>query len=86
MASNLGGMAEVVHHEDNGLLFEAGSVAELAHSPRRLCDDQSLLERLAKGAIMPRSIQDYVRQIEAVYEDLVPEPVEPIQAHKLAAS
>jgi glycosyltransferase involved in cell wall biosynthesis len=79
IASDLAGMAEVIHHEDNGLLFKPGSVVELAQALQRVCKDRNLLERLAKRAIMPRSIQDYVRQMEAVYEDLLAEPVEPAQ-------
>jgi glycosyltransferase involved in cell wall biosynthesis len=71
IASDLGGMAEVIHHEDNGLLFKPGSVAELAQALQRVSEDRDLLERLAKRAIMPRSIRDYVRQIETVYEDIV---------------
>ena len=73
IASNLGGMAEIIHNGDNGLLFGLRNVAELAHALQRLCDDRSLLERLAKRAITPRSIQDYVRQVEAVYEDILAE-------------
>jgi glycosyltransferase involved in cell wall biosynthesis len=71
VASDLGGMAEVVHHEANGLLFKPGSVVELAGSLQRLCEDRALLDRLAKRAITPRSIQDYVRQVESVYEDIL---------------
>ena len=70
IAANLGGMAEIIHHEDNGLLFTPGSVEELARTLRRLCDDRKLLEYLSKRAVMPRSIEDYVHQIEAVYEDI----------------
>ncbi len=86
IATNLEGMAEVIHHEDNGLLFAPGSMSELARALRRICDDRSFLQRLGSHAITPRSIQDYVRQIEAVYEDIVTERVELAQIRNLAAS
>ena len=36
MASRIGGIPELVAHERNGLLFEAGSVEGLAHALERL--------------------------------------------------
>ena len=81
IASDLGGMAEVIHHEDNGLLFKSGNVAELARALQRLSEDRNLLEHLAKRAVMPRSIQNYVWQLEGVYEDVLTAlegpPIEP---------
>jgi glycosyltransferase involved in cell wall biosynthesis len=71
IATDLGGMAEVIHHGKNGLLFKLRDVRELAQSLQRLCEDRALLESLAKNAITPRSIQDYVQQMEAVYEEIV---------------
>jgi len=79
IASNLGGMAEVIHHEDNGLLFTPGCAAELAEAIKRLCNNRDLVEYLANRAIVPRSIEDYVLQIEAVYEDVTVAPPMPIQ-------
>jgi glycosyltransferase involved in cell wall biosynthesis len=70
IATNLGGMAEVIHHGRNGLLFKLHDVGELADSVRRLCEDRALLQRLTKNAITPRSIEDYVHQMEAVYEEI----------------
>ena len=73
VASDLPGMAEVIHHEDNGLLFPPRSIVDLAKALRRLCADRALLHNLAKHAIMPRSILDYVNQVEGVYEEVVAE-------------
>ncbi|HZW32837.1 MAG TPA: glycosyltransferase family 4 protein [Isosphaeraceae bacterium] len=64
IATNLGGMSEVVRPGVNGLLFERGDVGGLARAIRQLTDDPALLERLRRG-IEP------VRTIEAEVEDLL---------------
>lgn len=68
IASNLGGMAEPIVHEQNGLLFPAGSSAELAGTLKKLSEDKNLLQHLKENARPPRSIEDYARQAEQIYE------------------
>jgi glycosyltransferase involved in cell wall biosynthesis len=46
VASDLGGLAEVVQHERNGLLFRAGDAAALREAIERLASDPGLLARL----------------------------------------
>lgn len=67
IASNLGGMAEIVEHERNGLLFEAGEVAGLAGAIKRLVLDRNLLKKLATNAIKPKHISDYVDELQNIY-------------------
>lgn len=50
ICSNVGGMAERVTHEADGLHFEMGDAASLAATIRRACTEQGLWERL-HGAI-----------------------------------
>lgn len=71
IASNLGGMAEVVEHEKNGLLFKAGDVVGLAASIGRLTDDQELLHKLASNAVKPKSISEYVSELLNIYNDVL---------------
>jgi glycosyltransferase involved in cell wall biosynthesis len=71
VASNLGGMAEVVVHERNGLLFEAGDAAGLASAIERLADDRGLLQRLAANAEKPRPIGGYVSELLKVYDEVL---------------
>ena len=73
IASNLGGMAEVVEHEKNGLLFEAGDVAGLASTIERLAHDRKLLRQLAENAPKPKPISDYVAELEIIYDDVLGE-------------
>jgi len=58
VASNLGGMAELLTHEKNGLLFEPGSVADLERTLRRLLEEPSLLDRLRAGIPRVETIEE----------------------------
>lgn len=71
IASNFGGMAEVVEHEKNGLLFEAGDVAGLANAIERLAHDRKLRHQLAANALRPKSISDYVTELKQIYDEVL---------------
>jgi glycosyltransferase involved in cell wall biosynthesis len=71
IVSNLGGMAEVVEHEKNGLLFEVGDIVGLAASIERLALDRELLHKLAANAVKPKSISDYVSELLNIYADVL---------------
>lgn len=77
VTADVGGMAEYVQHEVNGLLFEHRSVTSLAAQMQRLVDTPDLAARLgargyrysASGDVP--SIDDHVREIERLYERLL---------------
>lgn len=71
IATNLGGMSEVVHHEKNGLLFEKGDSKALSLLLKRIVEDRALLERLSKNVSPPPSISDYVDGLENVYKEVI---------------
>ncbi len=73
IATNLGGMAEVVEHERNGLLFEVGDIAGLASAIARLARDRELLQQLAANVQRPRSISDYVADLRNIYDEVLME-------------
>lgn len=74
ITANVGGMAEYVQHEVNGLLFEHRSVDALAAQMQRLVDDPSLGVRIgARGYLFSETgdipgIDGHVREIERLYE------------------
>jgi glycosyltransferase involved in cell wall biosynthesis len=70
IASNVGGIAEFVQHEVNGLLFERGDVDDLAHQLRRIVEEPGLLERLRAGVPPVRTIEEEVTELEVIYQDL----------------
>nr|VFJ75889.1 MAG: Glycosyltransferase involved in cell wall bisynthesis [Candidatus Kentron sp. FW] len=73
ITADVGGMAEYVRHEVNGLLFEHRSRRSLANRMQRLVDDPALARRLgARGYLLDESgdipaIEDHVREIERIY-------------------
>jgi glycosyltransferase involved in cell wall biosynthesis len=70
VASNLGGMAEIVGHGENGLLFEPGDPEDLARQLRRLIEEPGLLEKLGENAGNVRSVEDSVDEMLDLYERL----------------
>jgi glycosyltransferase involved in cell wall biosynthesis len=73
IASNLGGMSEVVHHGVNGLLFEQGDVSGLAEAISQLAHDRRLLRRLTENIRQPKSIESYVAELVGIYADVIEE-------------
>jgi hypothetical protein len=65
VASNLGGMAEMVRHGVDGLLFPAGNAEALAVALKRMIDEPDLLDRLKSGIVRPMSIEDDATACEA---------------------
>ena len=70
IATNLGGMAEAVHDRVNGLLFERGSISDLATCLQTLCADRPLVQRLALATTVPTSIPQYADILETNYREI----------------
>ena len=70
VASNLGGMAEVVGDQENGLLFEPGDVDGLSQRLRELVEQPQLVERLRSQARRPRSVVEGVDDLLSLYEEI----------------
>jgi len=68
VTADLGGMPELVKHDVNGLLFEAGSSDDLARQLQRLLDTPTLVASLAANARPVRLIDDEMVQIVSLYE------------------
>jgi glycosyltransferase involved in cell wall biosynthesis len=69
IASRLGGMAELVQHEVNGLLFEPGSSVDLAFQIQRLLDEPSLLQRLQAGIEPIKTVAAELDELELIYHN-----------------
>jgi GT2 family glycosyltransferase/glycosyltransferase involved in cell wall biosynthesis len=67
VASDLGGMAEMVSHERDGLLFSAGDSQALAKTLERLRREPGLLTRLRDGISTPMSIGEDAAALRATY-------------------
>jgi glycosyltransferase involved in cell wall biosynthesis/MoaA/NifB/PqqE/SkfB family radical SAM enzyme len=77
ITANTGGMAEYVHHEVNGLLFEHRDPAALASQMQRLADDPSLARRLGQRGYAQSETGDvpdlerHVEAIERIYGEVI---------------
>ena len=67
VASDLGGMAEMVRHGIDGLLFPAGDAQALAAALRRLVDEPDLRNTLSEGIAHPQSIEDDAASLRSLY-------------------
>lgn len=74
VGSNLGGIPDLVKHEQNGLLFEPGNPLSLAQELRRLLTDPDLLPRLSAGRATIKSIDDDATEWDAAYDVLLHAP------------
>lgn len=75
LASRLGGMAELVDHDVNGLLYTVGDAHDLARQIRRLIDDRSLLERLKEGIPPVRGLASEIDELESIYRESMSSPI-----------
>ncbi|MGB3632909.1 MAG: glycosyltransferase family 4 protein [Rubrobacteraceae bacterium] len=70
VATNLGGLSEVVEHDVNGLLFEAEDIQGLSSNLLRFLFEEDLIERLRKGIKPVKTVEDSVDELEELYEEL----------------
>src|SRR5208282_4545111 len=71
VASDLGGMSELIEHEVNGLLFRSGDISGLADTISRLIHDRQLLRKLSQNARKPKSVEAYVAELIMVYSEIL---------------
>jgi len=71
IATNAGGMAELINQFDGGWLFPRGDVDELARMMQRLIDEPSLVME-ARERIKPvRRIEEHIADLERAYEEVL---------------
>ncbi len=77
ITADFGGMAEYVHHEQNGLLFAHRNPESLAQQMQRLADDPPLARRLGRRGYVQSddgNVPDMVEHslaVERIYENLI---------------
>jgi glycosyltransferase involved in cell wall biosynthesis len=71
LATDQGGMAELIEDGVNGLLFRRGDVADLRAKIQCLLDDPTLLERLRKGLPAVKTIAEDAAAMERRYARLM---------------
>lgn len=71
IVSDLGGMAELVTHGQDGLRFEAGNAAALAQQLRHLIEEPALLGQLQAGIQPVKTVAQEIDELEAIYQRVV---------------
>lgn len=71
MATDLGGMSELVKHDKNGLLFTVNDAQSLKQQLLRIINEPQLLPRLREGIAPERTVRQMVDDIESVYETVL---------------
>ncbi|MCZ6688106.1 MAG: glycosyltransferase [Planctomycetota bacterium] len=77
ITADAGGMAELVHDEVNGLLFEIRNPDSLAMEMQRFVDDPGLARRLGERGYLPSpsgdlpDVRAHVEAIEGLYEKVI---------------
>jgi glycosyltransferase involved in cell wall biosynthesis len=71
VGSDLGGVAELVRHEEDGLLFRVDDPADLARQLQRLLDEPALVGRLREQTPMMHSVDDEVDRVSALYRAIL---------------
>ncbi len=79
LTSKLGGMAELVSHEQDGLLFAPGDAADIARSMQRILDDRHLADHLRQGARQRkvRSVSAEMEQLLSIYTSVLSPILQP---------
>ena len=70
IAARLGGMAELITHEKNGLLFAVDDVTDLTLQLQRLLDDPHLLNHLRSGIEPTPQLDDELTKLIAHYTEI----------------
>ncbi len=71
VATNLGGMAELVEHEKDGLVFNINDANDLRRQLERLIHEPGLIDSLRARIPFVKSIDDEMREIMEQYELLL---------------
>ncbi len=71
VGADLGGIAELVRGDVDGLLFEPGDARALVTCLSRLCQDRKLLARLTQNVQPPRRMQSVANDMAQLYRELL---------------
>lgn len=70
LGSKVGGIAELVRHEVNGLLVEPGSIEGWGRELQRICEDRDILKRLRAEIRPPQRMATVAEEMRELYQSL----------------
>lgn len=71
IVTDLGGMAELVKHGENGLLFKLNDSNSLRAQLLSILKDRAMLKRMSENIKAERTVADMVDDIESVFEEVL---------------
>ena len=71
IASNIGGIPELIQDGINGLLFEAGNINNLYEKMKIIIDSPKLLSELRENINLPKDIKANALELEEIYKRYV---------------
>jgi glycosyltransferase involved in cell wall biosynthesis len=71
VATDVGGLSEVVKHERNGLLFKINDSVDLNRKLLRFCFEPDLLKRLREGIEPVKTAKESTDELEQLYRELL---------------
>ena len=71
ITSDIGGMAELVKHKVNGLLFKVGDSEDLYRKIMMLIENPELIRELSANVPSVKSIEENAEELEKIYKDLI---------------
>lgn len=71
IASDIGGIPELVENNKNGLLFKPREIDELKSKMEEVIEKPHLYKRLKKNITTPKSIQQNARELEEIYKSIL---------------
>jgi glycosyltransferase involved in cell wall biosynthesis len=71
IASNIGGIPELINDGMNGLLFKPNDVEQLCESIKSVIEHPRLIEALKQNIEPPKTIEQNAKEIENVYKELL---------------
>jgi glycosyltransferase involved in cell wall biosynthesis len=74
IASDLGGMSELIRPEVNGLLFAPGDAADLARKIQKLLDTPEVLLSMTTGISPVRTFSQEIDHLEEIYQQVLSKP------------
>lgn len=74
IVTNLGGMAEIVKHEFNGLLFELNDVNSLKDQLLKIIKNRQFLKSLRDNISDERTVEQMVDDIVTIYDSVLTKP------------
>lgn len=71
ITARLGGMAELVQHEHNGLHFTPGDATDLARQIQRIATEPNLLQTFSRNIGIVKQLDEEIAELERLYHRLV---------------